>query len=139
MHLLTFTPYPVPLVYIYPTNSWRLGYIPIYRTLQLPKKKTRVFPGWCSTLILLLICSSFSRENGHPLFICSSLSMFFCFCWVFPPLQSSNPPVSLIHKGRTNARQASEAFAASLQLLRGVLGGLGVWLITLPETNSKRP
>ena len=30
--------------------------------------------GWCSTLSLLLICSSFSGENGHPLLICSSLS-----------------------------------------------------------------
>ena len=30
--------------------------------------------GWCSTPTLLLICSSFSRENGHPLLICSSLS-----------------------------------------------------------------
>ena len=30
--------------------------------------------GWCSTPTLLLICSSFSRENGHPLLIYSSLS-----------------------------------------------------------------
>ena len=30
--------------------------------------------GWCSTPTLLLICSSFSRENGHSLLICSSLS-----------------------------------------------------------------
>ena len=30
--------------------------------------------GWCSTPSLLLICSSFSRENGHPLLVCSSLS-----------------------------------------------------------------
>ena len=30
--------------------------------------------GWCSTPTVLLICSSFSRENGHPLLICSSLS-----------------------------------------------------------------
>ena len=30
--------------------------------------------GWCSTPTQLLICSSFSRENGHPLLICSSLS-----------------------------------------------------------------
>ena len=30
--------------------------------------------GWCSTPTLFLICSSFSRENGHPLLICSSLS-----------------------------------------------------------------
>ena len=30
--------------------------------------------GWCSTPTLLLIWSSFSRENGHPLLICSSLS-----------------------------------------------------------------
>jgi len=25
------------------------------------------FTGWCSTPTLLLICSSFSRETGHPL------------------------------------------------------------------------
>ncbi len=31
-------------------------------------------PGWCSTPTLLLICSSFSRENGHSLLICSSRS-----------------------------------------------------------------
>ena len=31
-------------------------------------------PGWCSTPPQLLICSSFNRENGHPLLICSSLS-----------------------------------------------------------------
>ena len=30
--------------------------------------------GWCSTPTLLLICSSFSRENGYPFLICSSLS-----------------------------------------------------------------
>ena len=30
--------------------------------------------GWCSTLTMLLICSSFRRENGYPLLICSSLS-----------------------------------------------------------------
>ena len=30
--------------------------------------------GWRSTPTLLLICSSFSRENGHSLLICSSLS-----------------------------------------------------------------
>ena len=29
--------------------------------------------GWCSTPTLLLICSSFSRENGQPLLVCSSL------------------------------------------------------------------
>ena len=30
--------------------------------------------GWCSTPTLLLICSSFSRENCHQFLICSSLS-----------------------------------------------------------------
>ena len=41
------------------------------------QKKTTCFawiPGWCSTPTLLLICSSFSMENGHSLLICSSLS-----------------------------------------------------------------
>ena len=32
------------------------------------------FSGWCSTPILLLSCWWFSRENPHPLVICSSLS-----------------------------------------------------------------
>ena len=48
-----------------------------------PKKKNtiglgafpqKMIPGWCSTPTQLLICSSFNRENGHPLLICSSLS-----------------------------------------------------------------
>ena len=30
--------------------------------------------GWCLTPTLLLICSSFTRENGYPLLICSSRS-----------------------------------------------------------------
>ena len=30
--------------------------------------------GWCLTPTLLLICSSFSKENGHIFLICSSLS-----------------------------------------------------------------
>ena len=30
--------------------------------------------GWCSTPTQLLICSPFSRENGHLLLICSSIS-----------------------------------------------------------------
>ena len=33
-----------------------------------------IYTGWCSTTTLLLICSSFSRENGHLFLICSSLS-----------------------------------------------------------------
>ncbi len=36
----------------------------------IPKNLT----GRCSTPTQLLICSSFNRENGHPLLICSSLS-----------------------------------------------------------------
>ena len=57
--------------------------------------------GWCSTLTLLLICSSFSRENCHPLLICSSLSTaqsFFCQAAIhlanklhFSPLRSHSP------------------------------------------------
>ncbi len=37
-----------------------------------PSKES--FTGWCLTPTLLLICSSFSRENGHIFLICSSLS-----------------------------------------------------------------
>ncbi len=36
------------------------------------------WPGWCSTLTLLLICSWFSRENGDPLPVCSSPSCYLC-------------------------------------------------------------
>ena len=41
------------------------------------RKKTvgaKSIPGWCSTPTYLLICSSFNRENGCPLLLCSSLS-----------------------------------------------------------------
>ncbi len=37
-------------------------------------KQHQSITGWCLTPTLLLICSSFSRENGYPLLICSSLS-----------------------------------------------------------------
>ena len=39
-----------------------------------PRIHLKIYTGWCSTPNQLLICSSFSRENGHPLLICSSLS-----------------------------------------------------------------
>ena len=39
-----------------------------------PKMLGKIKPGKCLTPTLLLICSSFSRENGHLLLICSSLS-----------------------------------------------------------------
>ena len=48
--------------------------------LKFPRITTKISlkkllgTGCCSTLTLLLVCSSFSRENGHPLLICSSLS-----------------------------------------------------------------
>ena len=37
--------------------------------------------GWCSTPTQLLICSSFNRENGHPLLICSSRFAQPRKCW----------------------------------------------------------
>ena len=43
----------------------------------LGHKGDKIYPfitGKCLTPTQLLICSSFSRENGHPLLICSSLS-----------------------------------------------------------------
>ena len=42
--------------------------------------------GWCSTPTQLLICSSFNRENGHPLLICSSLSTAQISNWSFPKI-----------------------------------------------------
>ena len=42
------------------------------------EKRNHALPfvtGWFSTPIFLLICSWFSRENYHPLLICSSLSV----------------------------------------------------------------
>ena len=44
------------------------------------------FTGWCLTPTLLLICSSFSRENGHIFLICSSLSTA---QFIFLPLETS--------------------------------------------------
>ncbi len=38
------------------------------------KKRCTVLSGWCSTLTLLLMCSSSNMENCHPLLIRSSLS-----------------------------------------------------------------
>ena len=46
----------------------------VFGTQQSDSSKDLCFSGWCSTPTLLLICSSFRRENGHPLLICSSLS-----------------------------------------------------------------
>ena len=69
----------------------------ILHTGTLPKAKCSMGPvthiiylhaastGWCSTPTQLLICSSFNRENGHPLLICSSLStaqILFTYMWL---------------------------------------------------------
>ncbi len=65
-------------------NSW--GHILITEDMFLPVDggfiesgeilliEVGFIPGWCSTPNQLLVCSSFSRKNGHPLLICSSLS-----------------------------------------------------------------
>ena len=45
-----------------------------HQKLKLQLDRWLVSSGWCSTLTLLLICSSFSRECDHPLLICSSRS-----------------------------------------------------------------
>ena len=47
--------------------------IPKHHLLHQPQDDY-ITAGWCSTPTLLLICSSFSRENGQPLLVCSSLS-----------------------------------------------------------------
>ncbi len=49
-----------------------------------------ILSGWCSTPTLLLICSSFSRENDYLLLICSSLSTSQFFCWEFGQLTRGN-------------------------------------------------
>ena len=46
----------------------------IQETSRNLPEKCMYLSGWCSTPTQLFICSSFSRENGHPLLICSSLS-----------------------------------------------------------------
>ena len=51
------------------SNIWTIGF---QYSLRFSGKKH--LAGWCSTPTQLLICSSFNRENGHPLLICLSLS-----------------------------------------------------------------
>ena len=46
------------------------AFLAVFCFFSLPQKLT----GLCSTPNQLLICSSFSRENSHPLLICSSSS-----------------------------------------------------------------
>ena len=53
--------------------KWDNGVYPQKRT-RIPNKKNFYLAAWCLTPNQLLMCLSFSRENGHPLFICSSLS-----------------------------------------------------------------
>ncbi len=54
--------------------------------------------GWCSTLTLLLICSSSSRENCHPLLICSSISTAQLLVGGFSPTNFEKyAPVKLDH------------------------------------------
>ena len=55
-------------------------------------------PGWCSTPTQLLICSSFNRENGHPLLICSSLST----AQVLLVVLNLVSPKSLLYTDRTS-------------------------------------
>ena len=48
--------------------------------------------GWCSTPILLLVGSSFTKENGHPSLICSSLSTaWWLNLWMFKRQTSMSP------------------------------------------------
>ncbi len=56
-----------------PVDQWK---IPQFSTLYTSRHilTNRHATGWCSTPTLLLICSSFNRENCHPSLICSSLS-----------------------------------------------------------------
>ena len=55
-------------------SSWFSLHSNIF-TIPIPvfpdKKNIPNFAGWCSTLTLLLICLSLSRDNGHPLLIWS--------------------------------------------------------------------
>ncbi len=67
------------------TNRKKSEYIPsgIRKKQKVSIFKKKNITGWCLTPTLLLICSSFSRENCHLLLICSSLStaqikMFHC-------------------------------------------------------------
>ena len=65
--------------HLVPHHQPKSSEIPSLITIHLhfcdaPSQIGPILSGWCSTPNQLLICSSFSRENGHPLLICSPLS-----------------------------------------------------------------
>ena len=95
--------------------------------------KLMSFTGCCSTLTLLLICSSFSRENGHPLLICSSLSTAHVF---FSDLDTCHPP-----QKKNRFPQAKPCLGCNgLRMAKvGLIEGRKIWMILeAPEKISKR-
>ncbi len=74
--------------------------------------------GWCSTPNQLLICSSFSRENGHPLLICSSLSTSQSFL-------SSISRVLRSHPHLEGTPDVSPTVYEGISFFVGVWGSLG--------------
>ena len=52
----------------------RIVSLPWDQHIETNKLKQTNSSGWCLTPNQLLICSSFNRENDHPMLICSSLS-----------------------------------------------------------------
>ena len=99
-----------------PDNNWMIEISPF-------------FSGWCSTPNQLLICSSFSRENGHPLLICSSLSTaqlpVFPF-WNFKFPSRFYGTVELPSRHRGTAQRCSTAGTGHFTVaLAGWAAGLG--------------
>ena len=88
-----------------------------------------MLPGWCSTPTLLLVCSSFSRENCHSLLICSSLStcqLHMCFFFWSTVWITSKPrlvnPNGLQHRLRYLPRLHSSKHLASRGEVSGRFG-----------------
>ena len=73
--------------------------------------------GWCSTPNQLLICSSFSRENGHPLLICSSLSTAQKIIFVdmdrSPPTPAVEPHIHWMHRHLSQSNSSEETIRGS--------------------------
>ena len=86
---------------VYESSKWALMLTLPNQQLQSAGLSSDTLTGWCSTLTLLLICSSFSRESDHPLLICSSLSTAqLRNQWVFTPVLCGLSMFEGIHSDR---------------------------------------
>ena len=99
---------------------------PRWKFWKLPPKKYQkawVVTGKCLTPTQLLICSSFSRENGHPLLICSSLSTSQLGC------NYTNPPSQTISHYGINK---SKVFFGSYPPTKSEKAWVVSWLVRYP-------